>query len=67
MATRGRGATFQNGFMRESETAMRFVSGCDLRDIALNRPKTIVAQWLYAIGMGFGIINLAGLALGVRR
>ena len=45
--------------------AMRLVSGCDLRDIALNRPKIIVAQWLYAIGIGFVIINLVGLALGV--
>ena len=53
--------------MGESETAMRFVNGCDLRDIALNRPKTIVAQWLHAIGMGFAIIILAGLALGAGR
>ena len=46
---------------------MRFVNGCDLRDIALSRPKTFVAKWLYATGVGFAIINLAGLAQGVGR
>ena len=40
---------------------MRFVNGCDLRDIALSRPKTFVAKWLYATGVGFAIINLAAL------